>query len=106
MSTVSQEQLAHILALAEVLAGESFGEYGTELAQMAADGAMSYCNRDDIPQEMEQAVALMLCGMEAAGSGVKSVTRGDTAVTYDLSMSACCARLRPFCRLGTVKHDR
>ena len=106
MSTVSQEQLARILALAEVLAGESFGEQGLTLAEIAAERAMAYCNRDDIPQEMEQAAASLLCGLNGAVGDVKSVTRGDTAVTYETSHSASYAPLRPFCRLGTVKHDR
>lgn len=105
MSTVSQEQLARILALAEVLAGESFGERGETLAEIAAERAMAFCNRTDIPQEMEQAVASLLCGLEGAQSDVKSVTRGDTAVTYETTHSASYAPLRPFCKLGTVKHD-
>ena len=105
MSTVSQEQLARILALAEALAGETFGERGLTLAQMACERAMTFCNRDDIPTEMEQAVASLLCTVEGSQSDVKSVTRGDTAVTYETSHSASYAPLRPFCRLGTVKDD-
>lgn len=105
MSTVSQEQLARILALAEALAGETFGERGEALAEIAAERAMTFCNRTDIPQEMEQAVASLLCAVEGAQSDVKSVTRGDTAVTYETSHSASYAPLRPFCRLGTVKDD-
>ena len=106
MSTVSQEQLARILALAETLTGESFGERGEALAEIAAERAMAFCNRGDIPQEMEQAVASLLCALEGPQSDVKSVTRGDTAVTYETSHSASYAPLRPFCRLGTVKDDR
>lgn len=105
MSTVSQEQLARILALAEALAGESFGERGETLCEAACARAMAFCNRTDIPLEMEQAVASLLCALEGAQSGVKSVTRGDTAVTYETSHSASYAPLRPFCKLGTVKHD-
>ena len=105
MSTVSSEQLARILALAEVLAGESFGERGLMLAEIAAQRAMAFCNRTDIPQEMEQAVASLLCALEGSQSDVKSVTRGDTAVTYETSHSASYAPLRPFCRLGTVRDD-
>lgn len=103
MSTVSNEQRARILALAEALAGESFGERGATLCDIACERAMRFCNRDDIPQEMEQAVASLLCGLECAQSDVKSVTRGDTAVTYETSHSASYAPLRPFCALGTVK---
>ena len=105
MSTVSQGQLERILTLAETLAGESFGERGDALAEIGAERAMAFCNRTDIPQEMEQAVASLLCGLEGAQSDVKSVTRGDTAVTYETSHSASYAPLRPFCKLGTVKHD-
>ena len=105
MSTVSQEQLARILALAETLAGESFGERGEALAEIAAERAMAFCNRGDIPLEMEQAVASLLCALEGSQSDVKSVTRGDTAVTYETSHSASYAPLRPFCKLGTVKDD-
>lgn len=106
MSTVSSEQLSRILALAEALAGETFGERGEALAQIACERAMTFCNRTDIPQEMEQAVASLLCALEGAQSDVKSVTRGDTAVTYETSHSASYAPLRPFCKLGTVKDDR
>ena len=106
MSTVSSEQLERILTLAETLAGESFGERGLTLAQIACERAMTFCNRTDIPQEMEQAVASLLCAVEGRQSDVKSVTRGDTAVTYETSHSASYAPLRPFCKLGTVKDDR
>lgn len=105
MSTVSQGQLERILALAETLAGESFGERGLTLAEIAAERAMAFCCREDIPQEMEQAVASLLCAVEGRQSDVKSVTRGDTAVTYETSHSASYGPLRPFCRLGTVKDD-
>lgn len=105
MSGVSQGQLERILTLAETLAGESFGERGLTLAEIAVERAMAFCCREDVPQEMEQAVASLLCAVEGRQSDVKSVTRGDTAVTYETSYSASYAPLRPFCRLGTVKHD-
>lgn len=47
--------------------------------------ACAWCGREDIPEAMEQAVAALLLDMEGREAAVKSVTRGDTAVTYAVS---------------------
>ena len=89
---------------AEALAGQSLGEQGDLLAEMAAQRAMAYCQRPDIPEEMEQAVAALLLAM-AEGEQAKTVQRGDTSITYDVGKTALKAPeslLTPFCRLGRV----
>ena len=103
MSGVSQGQLERILALSEALAGEPFGERGLTLAQIAAERAMAFCCREDVPPEMEQAVASLLCAVHSRESGVKSVTRGDTAVAFETAQNAEFALLRPWCKLGVLK---
>ena len=90
---------------AEALGGQSLGEHGDLLVELAAQRACAFCQRQDIPEEMEQAVAalaLSLCG----GERVKTIQRGDTSITYDVSRDALKASeslLRPFCRLGRVR---
>ena len=90
---------------AEALGGQSLGEHGDLLVELAAQRACAFCQREDIPEEMEQAVAelvLALSGDETA----KMIQRGDTSVTYDVTQTALKAPeslLRPFCRLGRVR---
>ena len=90
---------------AEALGGQSLGEHGDLLVELAAQRACAYCQRQDIPEEMEQAVAalaLALNGDETA----KSIQRGDTSITYDVTQTALKAPeslLKPFCRLGRVR---
>lgn len=103
MSGVTQAQRDAILTKAEALAGEALGETGAALVEMACERALSYCNRSDIPEEMEQAVAALAVGLASRESGVKSVTRGDTSVTYQDGKSAEYALLAPWCRLGTLR---
>ena len=52
-----------------------------------------------------KAVAALLLDMEGREAAVKSVTRGDTAVTYAVSdgQSAALAGLAPWRRLGRLK---
>ena len=57
---------------------------------------------------MEQAVAALAVGLDSREAGVKSVTRGDTSVTYDAAADSLCglgAALAPWCRLGTLRED-
>lgn len=105
MSGVTQTQRDAILTKAEALAGESFGETGGLLTEIACERALAYCNRPDIPEEMEQAVAALAVGLASCESGVKSITRGDTSVTYQDGGSAEYALLAPWCRLGTLRED-
>ena len=71
-----------VLAKAEALAGQSLGEQGEMLAEMAVARACSWCQRSDVPEEMEQAVAALQLTMQDAGGAVKSLQRGDTSITY------------------------
>ena len=83
------DKAAAIREKAERLAGRSLGENGDALTEMA----------------MEQAVAALLLDMEGREAAVKSVTRGDTSVTYAVSdgQSAALAGLAPWRRLGRLK---
>lgn len=87
------------------LAGRSLGENGDALTEMAMERACAWCGREDIPEAMEQAVAALLLNMEGREAAVKSVTRGDTSVTYAVSdgQSAALAGLAPWRRLGRLK---
>lgn len=100
---VGADKLSAIRRKAEALAGQSLGDHGEVLTEMAAQRACAYCCRPDIPEEMEQAVAALLLSMRGGEGDVKSVTRGDAAVTYFGSAEAgALALLAPFRRLGTV----
>ena len=103
MSGVTLSQRDAILAKAEALAGEPLGEAGALLAEIACERALAHCNRSDIPEEMEQAVAAVLVGLVSRESDVKSITRGDTSVTYLDGKNAESVLLTPWCRLGTLR---
>ena len=98
------DKAAAIREKAERLAGRSLGENGA-LTEMAMERACAWCGREDIPEAMEQAVAALILDMEGREAAVKSVTRGDTAVTYAVSdgQSAALAGLAPWRRLGRLK---
>lgn len=98
---MDQAQREAIRKKAAVLTGEDLGEDGDTLVEMAAQRACAYCQRQDIPREMEQAVAALAVSMRD-GDGVKSVTRGDTAITYEAQKDPM-ALLAPFRRLGGLK---
>lgn len=116
MGGITQRQQQAILEKARAIFGGELGPQEALLVQMACDWAMSQCCRKDIPQEMEQAVAALAVSMTAGGteSGtVKSIQRGDTAVTYAVGSrsSGSDARraadaLAPWRRMGTVKEER
>ena len=105
---IGADKLAAIRAKAEVLAGHSLGDNGNTLTEMAARAAMAWCNREDIPEDMEQAVAALTLTMEGGeGGAVKSVTRGDTSISYAVgdSGSPALAGLAPWRRLGRLGRD-
>ena len=105
---VGADKVAAIRTKAEVLAGHSLGDNGDTLTEMAAQAAMAWCSREDIPEDMEQAVAALTLTMEDGESGaVKSVTRGDTSVTYAVSggLSPALAGLAPWRRLGQLRGE-
>ena len=102
------DKVAAIRAKAEALAGRSLGDHGTALTEMAAERSCAWCRREDIPAEMEQAVAALVLAMEGGeGGAVKSVTRGDTSVTYAVGDSGfpALAGLAPWRRLGRLGRD-
>ena len=101
------EQLASIRRKAEALYGMSLGESGEVLVGMAVDRCLAHCNRSDIPPEMEQAVAVVVVSLAGGGERVKSLTRGDTAITYDTDATSWgpTALLAPWRRLATVKRE-
>lgn len=105
---IGADKVAAIRAKAEALAGRSLGDHGTALTEMAAQRACAWCRREDIPEDMEQAVAALVLAMEGGEGGtVKSVTRGDTSVTYDVGEGGApaLAGLAPWRRLGRIKED-
>lgn len=99
------DKIRAIRRKAEALGGGNLGEQGDLLVEMAAQRACAYCQRPDIPEEMEQAVAALVLAMQE-GETVKTVQRGDTSVTYNVAEAALKAPeslLKPFCRLGRVE---
>ena len=103
MNGVTRSQRDAVRAKAEALLGEPLGSAGDLLAEIACERAMAHCSRADIPKEMEQAVAGLLVGLVSREAGVKSVTRGDTSVSYADTGGADYAPLAPWRRLGTLK---
>ena len=67
------DKVTAIRAKAEALAGQSLGEHGDALVEMAMQRACAVCQRSDIPEEMEQAVAALVLSM---AEGETSCVRG------------------------------
>lgn len=120
------EKIRAIREKAEALAGRSLGETGDALAAIAAQRAMAYCCREDIPEEMEQAAASLALalreqsgdggiGMGAGSGAIRSIQRGDTSITYAAGGSASAlssggtagalAALAPWRRLARLRED-
>ena len=103
---VTEEKLSAILKKAEALMGYPLGEYGEDLTSIAAALACAWCNREDIPEDMEGAVALMVAAMTGESGAVKTIKRGDTSVTYDNGSDAnYLTFLNPWRRLGQLKEE-
>ena len=104
---VAADKVASIRAKAEVLAGHSLGDNGDALTEMAARAAMAWCNREDIPEDMEVVIAALTVSLAEGREAVKSLTRGDTSVTYDTNAGvtglASLTALAPWRRLGQLK---
>ena len=104
---VGADKVASIRAKAEVLAGHSLGDNGDALAEMTAQAACAWCNREDIPEDMELVVAALTVSLAEGREAVKSLTRGDTSVTYDTNAGmtglASLTALEPWRRLGQLK---
>ena len=106
---VGADKVAAIRMKAEALAGHSLGDNGDALPEMAADAACAWCNREDIPEDMEVVIAALTVSLAEGREAVKAVTRGDTSVTYDtgggMAGLASLAALAPWRRLGQLKED-
>ena len=104
---VSIDQVSAIREKAEILAGHALEDSGDRLAEMAAETAMAWCGRDDIPPEMEASVAALAISLAAGDEVVKSLTRGDTSITYETGTGAMAAltALAPWRRLSRLKED-
>ena len=104
---VGADKVAAIRAKAEVLAGRSLGDNGDALTEMVARAAMAWCSREDIPEDMEVVVAALTVSLAEGREAVKSLTRGDTSVTYDTNAGmtglASLTALEPWRRLGQLK---
>ena len=74
---------------------------------MAAQTAMAWCNRDDIPEDMEVVVAALTVSLSEGREAVKAMTRGDTSITYDaggiMAGLPALAALSPWRKLGRLK---
>ena len=101
------DKVAALRAKAEVLAGRSLGDNGDALTEMAAQRACAWCNREDIPEDMEVVIAALTVSLAEGREAVKSLTRGDTSVTYDTNAGvtglASLTALAPWRRLGQLK---
>lgn len=106
---VDAEKVASIRAKAEVLAGHSLGDNGDALTEMASQAACAWCNRENIPEDMEAVVAALTVSLSEGREAVKSLTRGDTSVTYDteggMAGLASLNALMPWRKLGQLKED-
>ena len=104
---VAADKVTSIRAKAEVLAGRSLGDNGDALTEMVARAAMAWCSREDIPEDMEVVVAALTVSLAEGREAVKSLTRGDTSVTYDTNAGmtglASLTALEPWRRLGQLK---
>lgn len=104
---IGADKVAAIRAKAEVLAGRSLGDNGDALTEMAAQAACAWCNREDIPEDMEVVIAALTVSLAEGREAVKSLTRGDTSVTYDTNAGvtglASLTALAPWRRLGQLK---
>lgn len=104
---VDADKVSAILTKAEVLAEHSLGDNGDALAEMAANAAMAWCGREDIPEDMEVVVAALTVSLAEGREVVKALTRGDTSITYDTSGGmtglAALTALAPWRRLGRLK---
>ena len=103
---MNADKLAAIRKKAETLAGRELGERGDLLTEIAAHRACAYCQRGDIPEEMEQAVAALVVTLAEGEGGLKTISRGDTTVTYAAGPEASAlSGLLPFRRLGALKEE-
>lgn len=100
---VPAETLRAVREKAELLGGRSLGENGDRVTALALEKALAWCQREDVPEDMEQAAAgvvlALFCsipraeedggedapgplGSLAPAGAVKSIQRGDTCVTF------------------------
>lgn len=93
---------------AEALLGRSLGENGDSITAAAILWAMAYCRREDIPAAMELPLARLVAAIaDGDDAAVKSLTRGDTSVTYaaDSETVGPVAGLAPFRRMGRLRRE-
>lgn len=132
---VEAVRLEEILRKAEVLSGGPLPEAAGALAELAAQQAMTLCGREDVPEDMEQAVSALLlsllegrgetgnggedgeAGEAPAAGAVKSIQRGDTTIVYASGSGgagetrtgsaalAAAVDWSPWRRLGRLRND-
>lgn len=99
-----------ILEQGMALSGLESDPRQAELLLDTVTGAVTaWCNRTDIPEEMEGAMAILLAKMlqDGADRPVSTVKRGDTAITYaDRGGVDMMGLLEPFVRLKTPQRRR
>lgn len=80
---MTAETLRAVREKAELLnGGASLGEAGDALAEMAVGRALAFCQRTDVPEDMEQAVGALLLALwrglpRSAGDGDETAGDGD-----------------------------
>ena len=98
------DRVPAIRAQAELLLGRSLGQQGDSLTSMVVLWALAYCCREDIPAAMELPLAQLVAAAAdgSDGAAVRSITRGDTSVSYAVAdgSAGALAGLAPFRRLG------
>lgn len=83
--TVPAETLRAVRGKAELLnGGASLGEAGDAAAEMAVERALAYCQRTDVPRDMEQAVGALALALWASiprtgGESGEAPAEGGTA---------------------------
>jgi len=140
---VPEKTLRAVLEKAAALnGGTSLGENAAPLAEMVIQKALAFCQRQDVPEDMEPAAAALLLALWrglprsggdeggagdtqamswealAASGAVKSIQRGDTAITFHsggtetgsgavsgtvLTAEGALEDLKPWRRLGRLK---
>ncbi len=102
----AEEGRQRVLERAAALAGiEELPQEAETLLEAVVCGAAALCSREDIPEGMEQPLAILLARAlrDGAERPVTAVKRGDTQITYGPEELSPRVLLSPFVRLRTPK---
>ena len=102
---IPQEALSQILQLALQLDPNAQERLSPNFIDLAAQYALAYCSRDDIPPSMFLAVALLALNLLNSNPGIKSISRGDTSFQFDSNNATISAILGPFRKLPSIQQE-